>query len=200
MDKSAEAYVEASTNAGLSSTSQPSEAPQRAKAGESSQSVSPAGPKWIEENQEVAVGFAFVLLLFYTMPIFLIAAAMLTTRVFQDPSNLLSWFAAFMKTSDSTLGGFHKVLFPVMSGLSVIVFRDKPTKAMLVLGLFILCLFATTVGIGVVFDIPSTQKALSRLEDPINPDLARAFFSHIQETLLMYLMMLIGISVTNSTK
>ena len=45
-----------------------------------------------------------------------------------------------------------------------------------------------------------TQDALSGLKDSINPELAKAFFTRVQETLLMYLMMLIGISVVNTSE
>jgi len=167
---------------------------------ERQQSAPPPGLAWIEQNQGVAVGFAFFLILFYMAPIFIVAVAMWITGIFQHDSLLLSWFAAFMKSSDSTLNQFHKVLFPVMSALSVIVFRSKPTKEMLALGLFILFSFVVTVAIAVLFDMTSTQTALSGLPDPINVGLARAFFTRVQETLMMYLMMLIGIGVANATK
>jgi hypothetical protein len=155
---------------------------------------------WVERNQGIAVGFAFFLIFFYMMPIFIVSVASWSTDFFQESNFLLSWFSAFMKSAQSTLAEFHKVLFPIISALSVIVFRTKPTKSMLFLGLFILLSFIITVYISVVFDIPRIQKALLGLQDPINLELTRAFFTRVQETLLMYLMMLIGISVANAIK
>lgn len=158
------------------------------------------GLTWVEQYQGIAIGLAFVLMFLYTAPIYMISLAAWKTDIFQEPTFLLSWFAAFMKSSDTTLNGFHKVLLPVISGLSVIVFRAKPTKAMLALGLFILFSFVLTIAIAVVFDMESTQTALSGLGIPIKLELVKAFFTRIQETLLMYFMILIGISVTNAGK
>ncbi|MBW8370674.1 MAG: hypothetical protein K0M66_06855 [Thiobacillus sp.] len=158
------------------------------------------GLAWIEQNQGVAVAFAFVLTTLYVTPILIIAAAAWTTDFFQQDSLLFAWFAAFMKSSESTLNEFHKVLFPVMSALSIIAFRGRPTKAMLWLAFFILFLFAVTVAVAVIFDMSSTVTALSGLEEPLDTNLAKAFFTRVQETLLMYLMMLIGISVVNGAK
>jgi len=61
-------------------------------------------------------------------------------------------------------------------------------------------LFAVTVAVAVIFDMSSTVTALSALEEPLDINLAKAFFTRVQETLLMYLMMLIGISVVNGAK
>jgi hypothetical protein len=166
-----------------------------------SKQVAPSsGIAWVEQNQGLAVGFALVLTLFYVAPIFMIAIAAWSTDFFQQESLLFTWFAAFMKSSVSTLSEFHKVLLPVMSAVSVIAFRSRPTKAMIALGLFILFSFAVTVAMAVVFDMTSTQNALKGLSEPIDMGLVKAFFTRVQETLLMYLMMLIGISVVNSTK
>lgn len=158
-----------------------------------------ARPNWIQEHQLAATLFAFLLILLYVSPIAMIAIAAWTTTMFQEGTFWLSWFAAFMKTSESTLSAFHKVLLPIISGLSVVVFQGKPTRAVFFLGLFVLVCFVMTTFIGVLFDMSSTQIALKGLPDPINLALVGPFFTRVQETLLMYLMLLLGIGVANAT-
>jgi hypothetical protein len=158
------------------------------------------GPAWIDKNHLAAVATAFVLTAFYVAPIYMIAFVAWKTQMFQEDSLLFAWFAAFMKSSDSTLAEFHKVLFPMISALSIIVFRDRPTKSMFALAGFIFVSFVATVAVSVMFDMSFTTDALSGLTTPIDLALVHAFFSKIQETLLMYLMMLLGISVANSSK
>lgn len=155
---------------------------------------------WMEKNQGMVIGIAFVLVIIYMIPVFMVIAAAWKTKIFQEDSSLLSWFTTFILSSTTTLGEFHKVLFPVISALSVIAIRSKPNKLMVALGAFILISFACTVYISVIFDMPSTQNALKGLETTINVDLTKAFFVRIQETLLMYFMMLLGINVANTSK
>jgi hypothetical protein len=155
---------------------------------------------WVEQNQGLAVSIAFLLTLLYVSPVFIISLVAWTSSGFQDAGFWFAWFAAFMKTSDSTLNQFHKILFPVITALSVIAFRGKPNKLMLLLGAFILFSFTVTTFAAVIFDMKSTQLALSGLPDTIDMKLVKAFFTRVEETLLMYLMMLLGISVVNAAK
>jgi hypothetical protein len=162
--------------------------------------VPPAVPKshmkWMEGNEIAGVVLAFVLLVFYITPVFLFFIAAWKTDVFQEESVLLSWFSAFIKSSDSTLSSFHKVLLPIISGLSVVTFRKKSTKPMFTLGLFVLFSFVFTVFVAVILDMPTTQAALIGHKD-FDFRLAKAFFTRIEETLMMYFMILIGLNVAN---
>lgn len=155
---------------------------------------------WVENNQPLAIGIGIVLIAFYVAPIFLIALAAWNTHGFQEDSFLFSWFAAFMKSADSTLNQFHKILLPIMAAISVIAFRGRPTKLMFFLFSFILFSFVTTVFVGVVFDMDSTLTAIKGLDSPIDIRLMKAFFSRIEESLMMYLMLLVGINIVNSKK
>lgn len=155
---------------------------------------------WADNNQSLAIGLGFVLIALYVAPIFLIALAAWRTDGFQEDNFLFSWFAAFMKSSDSTLNQFHKILLPIMTAISVIAFRGRPTKAMLLLFSFILLSFVTTVFVDVVFDMDSTLAAIRGLSSPIDTRLVKSFFIRIEESLMMYLMMLIGINVVNAKK
>lgn len=158
------------------------------------------GLAWVEQHQSLAIGMAFVLILFYVAPVFLIAFVAWQTGGFQEDSFWFGWFAAFMKSADSTLNQFHKILLPFMTTISVIAFRGRPTRGMLLLGGFILFAFVVAVFVDVVFSMKGTLTALKGLEDPIDIQLVKVFFTRIQESLMMYLMMLVGINIVNASK
>lgn len=151
-------------------------------------------------NESLAIALGFILMAFYVAPIFLITISAWNTNGFQDESLTFSWFAAFMKSSDSTLNQFHKILLPVMTAISVIAFRERPSKTMLSLFGFVMLAFIMTVSVRVFFDMPNTLIALKNQVDPIDISLVKAFFSRIEESLMMYLMMLLGINVVNAKK
>lgn len=155
-----------------------------------------ANAGWIESNQGAALVVAAVLIATYVFPIYMISFEALYTGGFQEPNFLLQWFGAFLLSADSTLNEYHKVLFPVMSALSVVAFRTRPDWRFLLLAFFVLVSFSITVAVSVAFDVQSIQHALSGMS--IDARLSKLFFSRIQETLLMYLMMLLGIGVSNS--
>ena len=160
------------------------------------------GADWVKNNQALGIGVAFVLLAFYMAPIFLIAAAAWYTDGFNEPNFLLSWFAFFVQSADSTLNQFHKILLPVISAISVIAFKGRPTTGMISLGAFILLAFVLTIFMSVVFDMPGTAVSIHGLEGltAFDPSGAKHFFTRIEETLMMYLMMLIGINISNASK
>lgn len=172
--------------------------PSRDSAGAAAPATS--APAWIEENQSLAVKVAAALIFLYVSPVFLIGLAALQSDGFQESSFAYSWFAAFMKTSDTTLNQFHKVLFPILSTISVLAFRAKPTMSFLAVGVFVLFSFVVSVCVGVLFDMSSIQLALGGLPDALNLELTRAFFTRVQETLLMYLGTMLGLGITNAAK
>ena len=153
--------------------------------------------QWVASHQAAATLVAFALVLLYVLPLLLITASAIHTDGFEEPDWLFSWFAAFMKSSDATLGGVHKVLFPFLSTLSIVAFRDRFNYWVIALGIFVLCMFMLTVGIGVMFEINKTADAISALGQPVDLTVARAFFSKVQDTLLMYLMLLLGVSAVS---
>jgi len=137
-----------------------------------------------------------VLIAVYVSPLYMIGVAAIATGGFQDPNFLIQWFGAFMGSADSTLNQYHKVLFPIMTAISVIAFKSRPDWRFLLLGFFVLVSFGVAVAVSVAFDMKSIQDALS---ESVNVQLSKPFFGRIQESLLMYLMMLLGIGVSNST-
>lgn len=155
--------------------------------------------KWVGSNQTLAIVLGFILIAFYVAPIYMIALAAWFTNGFKEGDLLYDWFGAFMKSADSTLNQFHKILLPVMTAISVIAFQGRPTILMILLFLFILFSLVTTIFVGVYFDMSDTLNALKGLH-PIDMNLVKSFFSRIEESLMMYLMLLIGINVVNAKK
>ncbi len=158
----------------------------------------PAMVAWAVRNQKVATGIAAIFILLYVSPVILAAIGVIRSGFFQEPNDLLVWFAAFIKSSDSTLGGVHKVLFPFLVTLSLIAFKDKLNFWVLGLGLFVLVMFVLTVWIGVLFDVGRYQTAIAnQTSSSLDIGSARAFFVKMQDMLLMYIALLLGLSATN---
>ena len=152
----------------------------------------------VKHNHTIAVALAFFLIGLYTSPMLMIGYVFMVTEGFQDITFGLQWFAAFMSTSESTLSQLHKVLFPIISALSVIVFRGKVSGMMIALGLVVLVLFVVATFVGVIFDMQTTRDALDGLNIKLELPVVKAFFTRVQETLLMYFMVLFGIGVANA--
>lgn len=162
------------------------------------------GPPWIEQHQQLAIIFAIFLIFFYMAPVFLIAVATWTTDFFTDKSNLIFLFAAYVESGQTTLGEFHQLIFPLVSGISVIILRGKPTKSMLFLIIFILFAYIVTVAMSVIFDM---EKIVTNLINSMDTkehaqkmvDLSKPFFKRVKETLMMYFSILIGIRIANKS-
>ncbi|MDP2606156.1 MAG: hypothetical protein Q8S00_26740 [Deltaproteobacteria bacterium] len=163
----------------------------------SSDSVGRHSPRWVKDNQTLGAAIGFFIISLYLAPVFIIAGVAWYTQGFQEENFWFVWFAAFIKSADSTLNLFHKLLLPIMSGLSVLAFRSSPTKGMLLLGAFILFGLTTTIFVSVVFEMDTTKIAITGLKESLDLNLAKAFFTRIQESLMMYLMLLLGIGVVN---
>ncbi|OGP68902.1 MAG: hypothetical protein A2031_05930 [Deltaproteobacteria bacterium RBG_19FT_COMBO_43_11] len=157
-------------------------------------------PSWIEENQTLALIFAFVLLALYVAPVYIIGFVAWITSGFQEENFWFGWFAAFIKSGESTLNLFHKILLPILSGLSVVVFRGPKGRKILSLAVFLLFSLVVTIFVAVLFDMDKTQTALRGLNPPLDLSLVKAFLSRIQESLMMYLMLLIGIEIVERSK
>jgi hypothetical protein len=157
-------------------------------------------PSWVEENQTLTIVFAFALLVLYVAPVYIIGFVSWATGGFQEGDFWFDWFAAFIQSGESTLNLFHKILLPILTGLSVVVFRGSKGKKILVLAIFLLISLAVAIFVGVLFDMDSIRIALRGLKPPLDVSLAKAFFSRIQESLMMYLMVLIGIKIVEKSK
>jgi hypothetical protein len=153
---------------------------------------------WAARHEMAAIVVAFALTLLYVLPILVVAAAAHQSDFFQEPTPLMEWFAAFMKSADSTLGGVHKILFPFLVTLSIIAFKDRISVWVIALAVFVLGMFMLTVWIGVLFDMKKIiDRIAAQTSVGVDVAVARAFFTKVQETLLMYLMTLLGVSVAS---
>lgn len=157
---------------------------------------------WIPNNQTLGILVAFVLLGFYMLPVFLLGMGMYKTTtdglVFSDPSFFTDWFVAYARSADSTLNEFHKLLFPVISAISIVSIRTRPSLGLLLLALSVLLSFVLSLFLSVVFDMPRTIEALRLLHPDVDEPKIATFFERVMEMQLMYLMMLLGIGVVNS--
>ena len=153
---------------------------------------------WVGSHESLAVGMAFMFTLLYVFPVLLISYIGWRTNWFMEPHGAIAWFSAFMRTSDSTLNEFHKILFPLISAISVIVFRNKPIRIMVALGAFIIHMFVLTLLVGVAFDKRSTEVLLNGYDDKIDAKAVKSFFTRIQETLMTYFSMLVGLGVAGA--
>lgn len=153
-------------------------------------------PGWLQSRPGLATTIAFAVVILYVLPVYLILVVILRTQGLQEDSLLYSWFAAFMKSGDSTLNLFHKILFPVLTALSVLAYRGTPTKGMLSLGGFLLVSLAAALSVAVFFDMDITKQRVKGLNEPIDLTLVKAFFSRIQESIMMYFMLLLGLGIS----
>jgi ABC-type uncharacterized transport system permease subunit len=136
---------------------------------------------WVEKSENLAIIFAYVLLALYVTPIYIIGFVALFTSGFQVQTFFFEWFVAFIRSSDSTLNLFHKVLLPILTGLSVVVFRKSEAKKIIGLAVFLLISLAVAIFMGVLLDMQRIQDALMGLKPSLEPALTKAFFSRIQE-------------------
>ena len=148
-------------------------------------------------RQGFMIALAFAILTLYLFPLFLIVDAAIKSDGFQEEitGSGFGWFVAFLKHSDSTLGQFHKILFPILTGLSVVMLKEPITKTYAFLVTYILFGFALSVYAGVYFDMGSTLKALDLAKLEVSPALVSSFFARIQEVLLMYLALMLGLTL-----
>lgn len=153
-------------------------------------------PPWIEKRMNYAIALAFVLITLYLTPLYMITYVGWQSDGFKDESFGFRWFVAFLKHSDATLGQFHKLLFPILVGLSVVMLKGRQTKAHAYLVIYILIGLVLAIYSGVYFDMSETLKAIALQPDkPPTPELVSSFFARIQEVLLIYLSLLLGLSV-----
>lgn len=150
-------------------------------------------------RQNMSITLTFILVLLYMIPLFIIIIGYFSSDGFQEGNKYISWFSAFLESADSTLNSFHKILLPLVASLSIIAFRKGTTITINVLIIFILLSFALSTYASVFLDMDIAEN-LKALKNPVDLQLAKAFFIRIQETLLMYLMILIGIEITNNSE
>lgn len=153
---------------------------------------------WISDNQSKGISLAGFLIFCYMLPIFLVCFAAWQTEGFLEPHYLLGWLSSFLNSSETYLSDFHKILFPIISAISVVSLKNKPSTAVLLFSGIVFLGYLLSVGMHVYLNTADVKNALGGLPDPLNTDLILNFFSRVKETLLMYFMMLIGINVSNS--
>lgn len=151
-------------------------------------------------RQAQATVFAFVLIVLYSLPLYLGIFSLFASDGMQESSRTAAWFGAYLKSSDSTLSEFHKILMPAISAISVAAYSKRQTTGMLLLAGYVLLAFFIAVWTTVWFDVSSVKIGLEGLGDGPTTEDAKIFLGRIRETLLMYLMMLVGLKVADAPK
>lgn len=149
----------------------------------------------LKNPQARATSLAFLLMIFYCAPLYLGLASLLASGGMQEPSSAVNWFAAYLKSSDSTLSEFHKLLMPAVSAISIAAYILRPTLGMVALATFVFVSFMVAVWTTVWFDLASVQNGLEGLGGGLTATDAKQFLGRIRETLLMYFMMLVGLQM-----
>lgn len=157
-------------------------------------------PALLHDEQARATFVALLLMVPYCAPIYLGFFALFASDGMQESSTWVAWFAAYLKSSDSTLSEFHKVLLPAISALSIAAYVKRPTRGMLVLQFFVFVSFVFALATTIWFDVKSVQDGLEGLGGGLTAADAKQFLGRIRETLLMYFMMLVGLQAANRAK
>lgn len=151
-------------------------------------------------RQAQATALAFVLIVLYSLPLYLGLVSLIASDGMQESSRTAAWFSAYLKSSDSTLSEFHKILMPAISAISVAAYSKRNTTGMLLLAGYVLLAFFVAVWTTVWFDLSSVQNGLNGLGDGLKAEDAKTYLGRIRETLLMYFMMLVGLKVADAPK
>lgn len=123
---------------------------------------------WVKSNQVAGIWFASALLLVYVVPVVLILIAGVITDGFLEPHPLISFFSTYLISSQATLETIHKLLFPLVSAVSVVSFRNKSLKSIFIFaGIILICWIGILV-IGVYCTMPNKISALKGLPNPID--------------------------------
>jgi len=141
----------------------------------------------------------WIMLLLYCLPVYAIIYCAFVNPWFSDPHVILSLFSALVKMSDDSYSIFHRVLIPLMSGFSVIAFRDRTTsRNTLFLIIVILFSIVGAIGMNVYFSIEKVSGSLENLSLGWDMNLAKTFLNRIQEVLGTFLMMLLGLKMSEN--
>lgn len=159
--------------------------------------ISSSAIQWISNNQKTGIILASLLIILYMLPIVLVSICAWLTCGFMESNLWLSLFSSFLNSSNSTLADFHKVLFPVIAGISVVSLKDKPSKKVILFAVSIILLYVYTKWFHIYLNIKETKDALMGLPNPLDAKEMDILFGQIENTLITYFMMLIGIQVSN---
>jgi hypothetical protein len=155
-------------------------------------------PQQVQAHRNFYLIFAIALLLVYIAPMVLGIYAGIASGGFNRDDASVSYFATFLGQPDATLNLFHKILFPIILGISAFAFKDKTVGIGVILLVIVLMIsLMVSVSAGIYFDVPKVRKAIEGLDDAPSPELVKSYFSRTQEVLLMYLTSILGLHMAN---
>lgn len=142
---------------------------------------------------------AFVI---YALPIALICVSYFSTGSWNRPNVSMELFGGFAKNPDLVLGQLHRSILPLISVLAVAAFRDdegttwaRANIVLLLVSFFVAIMFSAML---------QSSTIVSRLEmegsgAPFTAAEARGLLSRMQDTILLYLMLIVGVRISGQT-
>jgi hypothetical protein len=154
-------------------------------------------------------GNAYVLVIFlltmYLFPTWILGQQLYVTDGAKNSSWIFDWFQAFSvsnlsdpkKNDATTLNEVHQLLLPLISGISVVVFRSKNARFIQILSGFVLINFFYIVYLEVYISIENVKNNFPGVGISIS-DVGKFgdVLRRIRESLLMYSAILIGIRIS----
>ena len=132
-------------------------------------------------------------IILYCAPLILIASVYICNYSLGTPIDIekptVKWFIAFAKGHEHSLGQVHKILIPLITFIAAAGFATaSSTWRTLVLSLMILFFFFLAIFMQVAFEASA----------PDEVPMVSPFFSRIEETLITYLMLILGLQVAKN--
>lgn len=156
----------------------------------------PTSPSQLDGNKNFFVVLAIVLLMAYLSPMLYSFHAWRESDGFNRQEDALELLVAFLGQSSFVIDSVHKLLFPIVVGVSAFAFRgDMPGKLVYMLGALVLAAFSCAVVLSVVYSKGPTANAFNALYANNPAGLLKAYLDRTQEVMLMYFSTLLGLSL-----
>ncbi|GLR77861.1 hypothetical protein HUE56_16875 [Azospirillum oryzae] len=159
-----------------------------------------------EENRWyfwVAFAFSFIVLFLYYMPLYIFMYKTVGGVQYDDDGKWLSIFISFTDKPENFLNAFHKLLLPLVSIASIFAFKGQRPFSMIFLLILVISGLFLSLYLGVVTEARFVKDAVNSAISPDELDdtfkRMEVFFGRVQETSLMYMMVILGISARNVT-
>jgi len=141
---------------------------------------------------------ALSILVAFCMPLYLLLISIATTDGFKSMGSLLQWTVSFLANQDSALAQFHKILLPLVTGISAWKHKDATSGQSVSLLIFCTLNIMLAIVADVFFRDRMVIDAITANYPNYSAASATAYFTRIQETLMMYLMLLMGLKAAKS--
>ena len=149
-------------------------------------------------SQDFAIAIA--ILIAFCAPLYLLLISILTTDSFKSQGALLAWAVYFLGNQDSALAQFHKILLPLVTGISAWQHKDANPTLSSALVIFCVANVLLAIVVDIYFKDPLLRNAIQGNYADYSPNSATTYFTRVQETLMMYLMVLMGLKASKQLR